>query len=147
MPSRTVRIVAASLLFSASVLAQGTDNEVRCDYQRREFCSKDGCKPFKGAKSYLVIPSLSKLKAAAHGGEVELRLCDPKSCEVDTMRVASSGAFLNLTQANGGTDYMSLWAMSEPNLLSGEVLGDFMDEVRLFLQTTVGFGHCPFPKQ
>jgi len=142
MPSRTVRIVAASLLFSASVLAQGTDNEVRCDYQRRELCTrKDGCKPQKLAGEYLIVPSLSKLLAVANTKvDVEVRLCDAHGCEPAPMRAAVNGSYLELTQAHGGTDYM-MFALYRPG-----VLGDFRDEFGMGLVTAIGFGHCPFPK-
>jgi hypothetical protein len=142
MPSLTVRLAAASLLFSASVLAQSTDNEMRCDYQRRELCTgKDGCKPQKLAGEYLIVPSRSRLMAVANTkADVEVRLCNAHGCEPAPMRAAVNGAYLELTQAHGGTDYMMI------ALYSG-VLGDFRDEFGMGLVTEIGFGHCPFPKQ
>lgn len=153
MPLGTIHLLACSVLVSATVLAQGPDDEVRCNYQSRDVCTKDRCIPAPNSETvsgnYILVPSLSKLTSAAQlpgGGEVEIRLCDPHGCTPVAMHVAGFGAFMHLTQANGGAQFMKLYVWSQPEPLYGERQGDFIEGESLFLTAVVGFGHWQFPK-
>jgi hypothetical protein len=134
--------VCAAWLLSASVAAG--QEEVRCDYRHRFFCDAKGCKAAPLEGSYVLVPSVAVLnrQAASQRQRTEMRLCDRDGCTPVSMRVELSGAFLVLTQANGGTQYMKIYAMDTPEPLSGSVKGDFVEVEALFLATLVGNGRC-----
>jgi hypothetical protein len=159
MPSGTINLIAYSFLFSANVLAQGTNEEVRCTYQSRQVCSKKGCTPTPKSEfvsgSYVLVPSLLKLASIAQlpsGGVVEIRLCDAQGCLPVLMHVSGftsgdgTSAFLALTQANRGPNFMKLYVSSQPDPVFGLHQGDFIEGEESFLTAIIGFGHCQFPK-
>jgi hypothetical protein len=130
--------------------------EYRCNYEARYACTKSGCKPIQTAKevasAYLLVPSLLALEQAARrAANVEIRLCDNEGCTPVEMHASSDGAFLDLTQANRGTQYMKIFTSSAkmPNIgqMPGHSRGDFSEVEDLLLLTIVGYGHCEWPSK
>ena len=153
MLHRVVQRFVCSVLLSAPILAQDPNDEVKCNYQSRQVCTKTNCQPTPTAefvsRRYILVPSLSKLISTAQlpgGGEVEIRLCDAQGCKIDSMFVSISGGFLDLTDPGRGTQFMRIYYWSQPDPMFGNRQGDFMEGEQYFLRTVVGFGHCQFPK-
>jgi len=147
MPNLLIEGILFLLVFSAPLFARVPGDEVRCDYQNRQACFKEGCKTVNVPGSYLLVPSLPVLTSAARlpaGGQVEIRLCDSEGCTPVAMHVEFGGAFLYLTQANGGTQYMKLYVLPQQEPLHGYTRGDFAEEESVGLSMVVSFGHCPF---
>lgn len=140
-------LVCAVWLALADVAA--AQDEVRCDYRHRSVCDTNGCKPAELEGSFILVPSVASLmrQSATERRSIEMRLCDRAGCTLVPMRVELSGAFLVLTQANGGTQYMKIYAMDTPEPLSGSAKGDFVEVEALFLATIVGNGRCPAGQQ
>lgn len=158
--SRLVRIGA--LLGTVIVVSAGTQakspalEEYRCSYEARYSCAKSGCKSIIGARElaspYILVPSLQTLEQAGNReGHVEIRLCDDQGCTPIAMHASSAGAFVDLTQANRGTQYMKIFTASvgTPTIgqMTGHSRGDFTEVEDLMLLTIVGYGHCVWPSK
>ena len=114
----------SALLASTNVATH--QDEVRCAYRRRSVCDASGCRGKPSDGSYILVPgvaTLARLGAGAERGTTEMRLCDHDGCTPVEMHVELSGAFLLLTQANGGTQYMKIQAL-DMQPLSGAAKGD-----------------------
>src|SRR6266498_4403590 len=118
---RSANQFVSALLLSTLLAAQGPGDEVRCDYVNRQACFREGCKPANLPGNYVLVPSIAALNSAARGtgGKVDLRLCDPQGCTPVAMRVLLDGEFMELTQANGGVQYMKLYVLREKEPLHG----------------------------
>jgi hypothetical protein len=153
--TRTVAILGIAVPVFAGAERGGMGLEdYRCNYQARYSCTKSGCTPVlrELAAQYLLVPPLRVLEqAGSREHNVEIRLCDEKGCSPVAMHASSAGAFLDLTQANRGTQYMKIFTSSANMPAFGRVpslsRGDFSDVVDELLVTIVGYGHCEWPSK
>jgi hypothetical protein len=71
-----------------------------------------------------MVPSLRALaQAGEQEGDVEIRLCDNQGCTPIVMHASSAGAFVDLTQANRGTQYMKIFTASVNTPAIGQMPG------------------------
>ena len=155
MFSSVTKLAMCTLLCSIRVLAQGANEEVRCDYRRREACVQTGCQSVVDAPlvsgSFLLVPSLPKLAdALARGTDVEMRQCDAKGCTPFAMHVAGGEGMLNLTQTNRLTTSLRIWIGAAPGsrdqAAAAYLQGDFIEIETVRLSSVIGYGHCNYPK-
>jgi len=155
MFSGVTKLAMCTLLCSIRAPAQSANEEVRCDYRRREACVQAGCRNIVDAPlvagSFLLLPSLPKLTdALARGIDVEMRQCDAKGCTPFAMHVAGGEGMINLTQANRLTTSMRIWIGADPAshepAVAPYTLGDFIEIETVRLSTVIGYGHCNYPK-
>lgn len=135
-------IVAAMCLGGSTAFGQAT--EIRCSYSRKVECTATGCRDGVVGTAYLLVPDVDHLlsatiRAGSTGELPNIRRCDSKGCTPVAVRAALSGAFVNISQADGA------YFMKVSTVDVGQDLqsGDFVEVAAQLLSTLTYFGKCP----
>jgi hypothetical protein len=139
----TVPVLIAAMCLGGST-AFGQASEIRCSYSRKVECTATGCRDGVVGAAYLLVPDVDHLLSATIRADSSadlpnIRRCDSKGCTPVAVRAALSGAFVNISQADGA------YFMKVSTVDVGPELqrGDFVEVASQLLATLTYFGKCP----